>query len=107
MRKKLHITVGDTVKVIAGNEKGKTGTVKEIFRKKDRATVDGVNMIKRHQKPSAANPQGGIVETEAGIHVSNLMVVDSKGDATRIGRRKNSEGKSVRYSKKNQEEIKS
>jgi large subunit ribosomal protein L24 len=105
MRNKLHIKIGDTVKVLAGEESGKTGTVKEILRAKNRATVEGLNMVKVHQKPSATNPQGGIVEREAGIHISNLMLVDAKGEASRIGRKKNDAGKLVRYSKKTGEEI--
>ncbi len=105
MRNKLHIKIGDTVKVLSGEERGKTGTVKEILRTKNRATVEGLNMVKVHQKPSATNPQGGIVEREAGIHISNLMLVDAKGEASRIGRKKNDAGKLVRYSKKTGEEI--
>ncbi len=107
MKQKLHIKVGDTVKVLAGEEKGKSGKVLEILRAKNRATVEGLNMVKVHQKPSATSPQGGIVEREAGIHISNLMVVDGAGNATRIGRRKNDEDKLVRFSKKSGEEIKS
>lgn len=105
MKQKLHIKVGDTVKVLAGEEKGKSGKVLEILRAKNRATVEGLNMVKIHQKPSATSPQGGIVEREAGIHISNLMVVDGAGNATRIGRRKNDDGKLVRFSKKSGEEI--
>ena len=105
MKQKLHIKVGDTVKVLAGEEKGKSGKVPEILRAKNRATVEGLNMVKIHQKPSATSPQGGIVEREAGIHISNLMVVDGAGNATRIGRRKNDDGKLVRFSKKSGEEI--
>ncbi|MFN5844506.1 MAG: 50S ribosomal protein L24, partial [Flavobacteriia bacterium] len=81
------------------------GVILSIDRKKMRATVEGVNVVKRHSKPSAQDPQGGIVEKEAGIHVSNLMIV-SKGQATRIGRKVNAKGKLVRYSKKSGEEIK-
>lgn len=105
MQQKLHIKVGDTVKVLAGESNGQEGKVLSIDRKKMRATVEGVNLVKRHNKPSAADPQGGIVEKEAGIHISNLMVVH-KGQATRIGRKENKEGKLVRYSKKTGEEIK-
>lgn len=105
MQQKLHIKVGDTVKVISGESNGKEGTVLSIDRKKMRATVEGVNMIKKHQKPSATDPQGGIVEREAAIHISNLMVVH-KGEATRVGRKANKDGKLVRYSKKSGEEIK-
>lgn len=105
MQQKLHIKVGDTVKVISGESNGQEGAVVSIDRKKMRAIVEGVNMIKKHQKPSAADPQGGIVEREAAIHVSNLMIVQ-KGEASRIGRKENKEGKLVRYSKKSGEEIK-
>lgn len=105
MQQKLHIKVDDTVRVIAGESKGQEGAVLSIDRKKMRATVQGVNLVKKHQKPNAANPEGGIVEMEAGIHISNLMIVQN-GEATRIGRKENKEGKLVRYSKKSGEEIK-
>jgi large subunit ribosomal protein L24 len=104
MQKKLHIKVGDTVKVISGESKGQEGQISAIDREKMRATVSGVNMIKKHNKPSAANPQGGIVEKEGTLHISNLMVVVG-GIATRIGR-KDEKGKLVRYSKKSGEVIK-
>ena len=104
MQKKLHIKVGDTVKVISGESKGQEGKISSIDREKMRATVSGVNMIKKHNKPSAANPQGGIEEKEGTIHISNLMVV-AGGVATRIGR-KDEKGKLVRYSKKSGEVIK-
>ncbi len=103
---KLHIKKGDTVKVISGDSKGTTGKVRKVEVVKLRAIVDGVNIITKHTKPSAKNPQGGIIKTEASINISNLLVVDNKGNATRIGRRRNSEGKLVRYSKKSGEEIK-
>ncbi|GAA0876588.1 50S ribosomal protein L24 [Wandonia haliotis] len=105
MQKKLHIKVGDTVQVMSGESKGQSGKVIAIDRKKDRALVEGVNVIKKHVKPSAANPQGGIVEQEAGIHISNLLLVVD-GQPTRIGRRADANGKLVRYSKKTGEEIK-
>ncbi|HRO74625.1 MAG TPA: 50S ribosomal protein L24 [Crocinitomicaceae bacterium] len=105
MQKKLHIKVGDTIKVLSGEYRGKEGNVLTIDRKKERATVEGLNIVKKHVKPSASNPQGGIVEMEAGIHISNLMVV-ANGEASRIGRRKNDAGKLVRYSKKSGQEIK-
>ena len=105
MQQKLHIKVGDTVKVISGESKGQEGKILTIDRKTLRATVGGVNLVKKHAKPSAADPQGGIVEKEGGIHVSNLMIV-SKGQATRTGRKENAKGKLVRYSKKSGEEIK-
>lgn len=107
MQKKLHIKKGDNVVVITGNSKGQKGKVLEVIRKTDRAIVEGVNMVKKHTKPNAANPQGGIIEQEAPVHVSNLMLVDPKsGSATRIGRREDANGKLVRYSKKSGEEIK-
>ena len=107
MQKKLHIKKGDNVVVIAGNDKGQKGRVLEIIRKTDRAIVEGVNMIKKHTKPNAENPQGGIVKKEAPIHISNLMIADPKsGEATKIGRRLDENGKLVRYSKKSEEEIK-
>lgn len=107
MQKKLHIKKGDTVQVIAGEDLGKKGRVLEIIRKTDRAIVEGVNIIKKHTKPNTQYPNGGIVEKEAPIHISNLMLVDPKtGKPTRIGRRLNENGKLVRYSKKSGEEIK-
>ena len=107
MNKKLHIKKGDMVYVNAGNDKGKTGKVLEIITKKDRAIVEGVNMVSKHTKPNAKHPQGGISKQEAGIHISNLQVVDpAKGGPTRIGRRMGENGKLVRYAKKSGEEIK-
>ncbi|HKL34329.1 MAG: 50S ribosomal protein L24 [Tangfeifania sp.] len=107
MQKKLHIKKGDTVVVITGNYRGQKGRVLEVIRKNDRAIVEGVNLVKKHTKPNAQNPQGGIVEQEASIHVSNLMLVDPKsGERTRIGRREDDKGKLIRYSKKSGEEIK-
>jgi large subunit ribosomal protein L24 len=107
MQKKLHIKKGDSVVVISGNDKGVKGNVLEVIRDKSRAIVEGVNMVKKHTKPNADNPQGGIVEKEAPIHISNLMHVDPKSGAkTRIGRKLADNGKLVRYSKKSGEEIK-
>lgn len=104
---KLHIKKGDTVKVIAGNSKGITGKVLVVFPKDNRAIVEGVNKVKKHTKPNPKNTQGGIIEKEAPIHISNLMVIDSKGNATRIGRRLDENTKKlVRYSKKSGEVIK-
>jgi large subunit ribosomal protein L24 len=98
---KLHIRKGDMVMVIAGNDRGKTGRVLEVIKEKNRAIVEGANLVTKHQKPSAANPEGGIKQTEAAIHISNLMVVDpASGKATRIGRKLNADGKMQRYSKK-------
>ena len=107
MNRKLHIKKGDMVYVNAGNDKGKTGKVLEIITKKDRAIVEGVNMVSKHTKPNAKHPQGGIIKQEAGIHISKLQVVDhAKGGHTRIGRRMGENGKLVRYAKKSGEEIK-
>lgn len=104
---KFHIRKGDTVKVLAGNEKGKTGKVLQILSAKRRALVEGLNMVTKHTKPSAENPNGGIQKIEASIHLSNLMLVDpASGEATRIGRKLNDEGKLQRYSKKTGELIK-
>ena len=93
--------------MIAGNSKGKEGKVLEIISEKDRAVVEDVNIITKATKPNAKHPQGGLIKKEAPIHISNLMLIDpSTGKPTRIGRKKNSAGKSVRYSKKTKEEIK-
>ena len=102
---KLHIKKGDTVKVLSGADNGKTGKITSVDRKKGRAFVEGINLVSKHTKPSAANPQGGIVKREASVHISNLMVVDSKGQASRIGRKLNKDGKLVRYSKKSGEVL--
>ena len=108
--KKFHVKKGDTVFVNAGNDKGKTGKVLEVITDKDRVVVEGVNMVSRHTKPSAQAPQGGIIKKEAGIHISNVQLIDPKSTAakpfpTRIGY-KFVDGKKVRYSKKSGEEIK-
>ncbi len=104
---KLHIKKGDNVKVISGNSKGLQGRVLNVNKKTYRAIVEGVNMVKKHTKPNAENPQGGIISQEAPIHISNLMVIDSSGNATRIGRKLDEKtGKRVRYSKKTGEVIK-
>ncbi len=104
---KLHIKKGDTVFVNAGDDKGKTGRVLKVLVDKQRAIVEGINMVSKSTKPNAKNPQGGIVKKEAALHISNLNVIDPKtGKPTRIGRRRNDEGKLVRYAKKSGEEIK-
>lgn len=105
MQAKMKIKKGDTVKVIAGAYKGKEGKVLEMLPKKSRVLVEGVNMISKHSKPSNENPQGGIVKKEAPIHISNVMLVDNKGNVTRVGRRVEAD-KIVRYSKKSGEVIK-
>lgn len=104
---KLHIRKGDTVKVIAGDDRGKTGKVLEVLMQKNRAIVEGLNMVTKHQKPSAGKPEGGIKKTEASIHVSNLMLIDpSSGNPTRVGRKLNEKGKLQRYAKKTGQFIK-
>ena len=104
---KTYIKKGDTVVVLAGEDKGKTGKVLQMLLDKDRAVVEGVNVVSRSTKPSAKQPQGGIVKKEAPIHISNLNLADPKtGKATRIGRKFNEDGKKVRVSKKSGEEIK-
>jgi len=105
MQKKLHIKIGDTVKITSGESKGQEGKVLTIDRNKMRATVEGVNIVKKHTKPSGGNPQGGIEEKPGSIHISNLMVVVN-GVASRIGRKADDKGKLVRYSKKSGEVIK-
>jgi large subunit ribosomal protein L24 len=104
---KLHIRKGDTVKVIAGDDKGKTGKVQEVILDKRRAIVEGVNIMTKHEKPSAGKPEGGIKKVEGTIHISNLMLVDpASGNTTRVGRKANDKGKLQRYSKKTGEFIK-
>lgn len=103
---KLHIKKGDIVYINTGKDKGKTGRVLKVLVDKQRAIVEGCNMISKHTKPNAKNPQGGIEQMESPIHISNLNVVDSTGKPTRIGRKLNDKGKLVRFSKKTGEEIK-
>jgi len=103
---KLHIKKGDIVYVNTGVDKGKTGRVLKVLVEKQRAIVEGLNMVSKSTKPNAKNPQGGIEKKEAAIHISNLNIVDPKsGKPTRIGR-KLVDGKLVRYAKKSGEEIK-
>ncbi|MCH1583617.1 MAG: 50S ribosomal protein L24 [Flavobacteriales bacterium] len=106
MFKRLKVKKGDTVKVLAGGSKGKQGKVIMVDRKTDRVKIEGVNMVKKHVKPGPANPQGGIESAEAAMHISNVMVVDAAGNATRVGRRRGDDGKLVRYSKNTNEELK-
>ena len=104
---KLHIRKGDTVLVIAGDDKGKKGTVLEVLHEKNRAVVEGINIVTKHTKPSAGKPEGGLKKTEAALHVSNLQLVDPATDKpTRIGRKLNDKNKLQRYSKKTGEFIK-
>ena len=105
--KKFNIKKGDTVMVIAGESKGQNGRVLSVIRSKDRAIVEGINMVSKHTKPNAKAPQGGIIKKEAPIHISNLMLIDpTTGNPTRVGRRLGENNKLVRYSKKSGEEIK-
>ena len=103
---KLKIKKGDQVAVIAGESKGQKGRVLVVDRDKERAIVEGVNLVSKHTKPNSKAPQGGILKKEAPVHVSNLMVIDpASGKPTRVGRRLNDKNKLVRYSKKSGEEI--
>ena len=105
--RKLHIKKGDTVYVNTGKDKGKTGKVVKVFVEENRAIVEGLNMVSKSQKPSAQNPNGGIVKQEAPIHISNLNLVDPKsGKPTRVGIKINEDGTKVRVAKKSGEEIK-
>lgn len=101
---KFKIKTGDTVKVIAGDHKGSEGKVLNVLLDKNKAIVEGINIIKKHTKPSAQNPQGGIVEKEAPIHVSNLSLLTKKGETTRVGYKMEGD-KKVRFAKKSNEVI--
>ncbi len=102
---KLRINSGDTVRIIAGDHKGSEGKIVQVIKDKNKAIVEGVNMVSKHEKPSANNPQGGIVQKEAPIHISNLALIDSKsGETTRVGYEVR-DGKKVRVSKKSNEVI--
>ncbi|MBM7096627.1 MULTISPECIES: 50S ribosomal protein L24 [Alteribacter] len=101
----MHVKKGDSVKVISGKDKGKEGTILEAYPSKDRVLVEGVNMVKKHAKPSQANPQGGILNQEAAIHVSNVLPIDPKtGEPTRVGY-KVENGKKIRIAKKSGEAL--
>ena len=104
---KLHIRKDDTVYVNTGNDRGKTGRVLQVFPDKNRAVVEGINIITKATKPTAKYPQGGLIKMEAPIHISNLNLIDPKsGKPTRIGTRKNDKGRKIRISKRSGEEIK-
>lgn len=104
---KLHIKKGDTVVVLTGEDKGKTGKVLKVFIDKQRAIVEGVNIVTKSAKPSAKHPQGGFIKVEAPVHVSNLSLIDPKsGKPTRVAVKINADGKKVRIAKKSGEEIK-
>ena len=106
MQKKIHIRKGDQVIVNTGEYRGQKGRVLDVDRDKNRAIVEGVNLVSKHTKPNAKNPQGGITRQEAPIHISNLSLVDpASGDPTRTGRKLNDKDKLVRYAKKSGEEI--
>lgn len=103
---KLHVKKDDTVIVITGKDKGKKGRVIAAYPRENRVLVEGVNMVKKHTKPSPQNPQGGIITQEAPIHVSNVMLIDPKtGQPTRIGYKILENGKKVRVAKKSGEVI--
>ena len=103
---KLHVKTGDMVKVIAGDEKGKTGKITSVNPSTSKVIIEGINLVTKHSKPSASNPQGGISKMEAAIHASNVMLVEGKKEAaTRTGKRLNKSGKLERYSKKTGEAI--
>lgn len=104
---KLHIKKGDTVYVLSGEDKGQQGRVLSVQAAKERAIVEGINIVSKSTKPTAKHPQGGIVKMEAPIHISNLALIDPKsGKPTRVGVRVNEKGEKVRYAKKSGEEIK-
>lgn len=106
MKHKVKLKKGDTVMVISGNYKGKTGRVLSVNAESERLLVEGVNMVKKHTKPNAKNNKGGIVKQESSLNISNLMLIDPKlNKPTRVGRILNAKGKLVRYSKKSGEEI--
>ena len=102
--KKLKIKSGDTVRIIAGDHKDQEGKVVRVFKETNKAIVEGINMVKKHEKPSAENPQGGIKEKEAPIHVSNLSLIDANGKATRVGYRIEGDAK-LRFAKTTNETI--
>ena len=102
---KLNLKKGDLVKVITGDSKGQQGKILTVSFEKNTVIVEGVNLVSKHTKPNAASPQGGIIKKEAAIQISNLMLVDAKGNVTRVGR-KEVDGKLARYSKKSGEVIK-
>ena len=104
---KFKLRKGDLVKIIAGDSKGSQGKITEVLLSESRALVEGANMVTKHTKPNAANPNGGIIKKEAPIHISNLALIDPKtGNTTRIGKKRDEQGKLVRVAKKSGEEIK-
>ena len=106
MARKFHIKRGDTVKVLSGNSKGKQGKVVKMLLDKEKAIVEGINIVTKHLKPNASNPNGGIEKVEAPIHISNLMLIDpATGEPTKVGRKLNDSGKLQRISRKTGEFI--
>lgn len=104
---KLHLKKGDNVMVIAGNNKGQSGRILIVNREKQRAIVEGVNLMSKHTKPNADNPKGGIIKKESSVHISNLMLIDKSGKPTKVGKKTDEKtGKSLRISKKSGEVIK-
>lgn len=104
---KIHLKKGDNVMVIAGNNKGQSGRILLVDREKQRAIVEGVNLMSKHTKPNADNPKGGIIKQEAAVHLSNLMIIDKSGKPTKVGKKKDDKtGKTIRISKKSGEVIK-
>ena len=102
----MHVVKNDTVKILSGKYRGKTGKVLKVYRDENRVIVEGVNIIKKHSKPSQKNPQGGIIEKEASVHVSNLMVIDPKtNEPTRVGYKYLDDGTKVRFSRKSGEML--
>ena len=101
---KLKIKSGDTVRVISGDHRGAEGKILKVSKDKNKMIVEGVNMVKKHMKPDAKNPQGGIIEKEASIQISNLSLLTSKGETTRVGYRIEGD-KKVRFAKKSNEVI--
>ena len=101
----MRIKVGDNVKVLTGDNKGSSGKILKVYRLKNTALVEGVNLVKKHNKPNANNPKGGIIEKEAPVNLSNLALVSKDGEITKVGYRFEENGKKVRYSKKTNEII--
>ena len=101
----MRIKVGDNVKVLSGDNKGSSGKILKVFRLNNTALVEGVNLVKKHNKPNASNPKGGVIEKEAPINLSNLALLSKDGEITKVGYRFEKDGKKVRYSKKTNEII--
>jgi len=100
----MKIIKGDTIQVISGNDNGKTGRVIKVFISKDKILVEGINVVKKHSKPTQDNPQGGIIEKEAAIHISNVMLL-AGGEVTRVGYRLLDDGRKVKFAKNTGEVI--